>query len=202
MCPPDENEELNEEDSEWLAEVSASTPDNIVRGGVIKKGVGRPKGKLPTRPSITDEQYQQELARQLQKFVEEDALVKTCEEGSDAINSLKLIKLAMTREAAALEFQRIEGQKKGQDVSQTCRHRVNTLRHIAAIEIDIKHLTGEVMNLRSEKQQRLFRLFVTTVCSTAQGMMPAEMYDLFTNKLSTALEGWEEKAEAEILSLK
>lgn len=100
----------------------------------------------------------------------------------------------IVREAAALEFQRREVEKRGRDGAQISSRRVDALRKVADIEIKLRELEGEAWNLASEPFQRLFALWVERLSAIAHETLPPETLDIFLNRLATSLANWERDA--------
>jgi len=159
----------------------------------VKRGPGRPR-KVERAPTVSDLEYHALMAEERQKFIGSDALVKAIEEHGDALGILHLIKKEVAREAASLHFERIETEKRGRDTGQVSTRRVEALKKIADIELKIKEIDSESVNLSSERMQKVFSLWVETMREVAQEILPQETLDLFFNRFATAMDGWEERA--------
>ena len=70
------------------------------------------------------------------------------------------------------------------------------MRDIAALEMRISEMGVQTIDLHGEQMQKVFGLFVEKIRETAKDTLPKEQFDLFFNRVSTALEGWEEEADA------
>lgn len=145
--------------------------------------------------SITDDQLAQELMERRARFVETDPLVKTVNANGDAFTILREIKREIAREAASLGFERLEAERKNKDSSSASIRRIEALRRIADIELKIRELDQHSINLSSEKMQKIFAMWVETLQQIAQEVMSPEVMDLFFNRLGTAMDGWEERAQ-------
>lgn len=160
----------------------------------VKRGPGRPR-KVERAPTVSDLEYHAEMAKVRQNFIEGDGLVKTIEGQGDALSILFTIKKEIAREAASLHFERIETEKRGRDTGQVSTRRIEALKKIAEIELKIKELDSESINLSSERMQKIFAYWVEVMREAAQSIdMPPELLNLFFNRFASAMEGWEEKA--------
>lgn len=169
-------------------------PMHAAPGSNITRQAGRPR-KIERRPQQTDLDYHQQIAQEKAEFVAEDPVVKAIQSFSDSADILRRVKEEVARETAALHFQRIENEKYGRDTAQISTRRIDALSKIASIELEIKRMGADTVNLKSEKIQRVFKYIIAAFregCVTT-GMSP-EQIDLLFNTLSTSLEGWEEKA--------
>ena len=160
---------------------------------VVKRGPGRPR-KVERMPTTSDLTYHAEMAKERENFIASDALVQSIENHSDALSILHIIKKEVACEAASLHFERIETEKRGRDTSQTSSRRIEALKKIADIELKIKELDTESLDLSSEKMQKIFSLWVNTMREIAQETLPPEALDMFFNRFATAMDGWEERA--------
>lgn len=203
----DDREETGEIDTgaDPVEEVSVETPSNVHRlplhtiadskGNItVKRGRGRPK-TVTRKPDITDLEYHAEMSEEKRKFIENDPVViATSKPHHEALPMLRVIASEIAREQAALAFQRVENEKLGKDTAQVSSRRVEALTKIANIELEMKKLGTDIIDFRSEKFAKVFQMWVEAIREVAEEVMPAELVDLFFNRLSTKLEGWEDKA--------
>ncbi len=154
---------------------------------------GRPR-TVEKVPSPGDLEYHAEMSKAKAVFVDEDPVVAAARSRQDAAELLRLIKAEIAREAAALHFQRIENEKLGKDTSQQSSRRIDALTKVANIELEIKKLGADVVDLHGAKFQRVFQLWIEMLREVASETMTPEQIDLFFNRLSTLMEGWEDKA--------
>jgi hypothetical protein len=159
----------------------------------VQRQRGRPR-KVERMPTTSDLQYHAEMTAAKQEFVENDPVVKQTLRRGDPVSMLHTLKTEVAREAAALSFQRIENEKHGKDTAQISSRRIEALSKIAAIELEIKKQGGDVLDLRSEKFQRIFKFWIQTLQEVAAETLSPEMIDLLFNRLGTRLENWEEQA--------
>jgi hypothetical protein len=154
---------------------------------------GRPReiGKVPTPRDL---EYHANMSAAKAVFVDQDPVVQAARGRADAGEVLRLIKSEIAREAAALHFQRIENEKLGKDTSQQSSRRIDALTRVANIELEIKKLGADIIDLHGEKFQRVFHLWIEMLREVAAETMSPEQIDLFFNRLSTAMDGWEDKA--------
>lgn len=154
---------------------------------------GRPR-KVERMPTTSDLEYHAEMSEEKQRFIDKDPLYKAAAGNTDSSGILHLIKMQVAKEAAALEFQRIENEKYGKDTAQISTRRIDALTKIANIELEIKKIGGDILDLKGEKFQRVFKMLIESIQEVASEVLPPEQVDLLFNRLSTALEGWEERA--------
>ena len=125
-----------------------------------------------------------------------DPITKSIKNGGSPDTNIGLIKLAMAREASSLHFQRIETEKHGSDTSQISMRRVEVLDKLAKLELKALEANRDSINLSSDNMQKVFKLWIETIRELAVEILPPELFDLFFNRFSTAMEGWEERAES------
>lgn len=160
-----------------------------------KRGRGRPR-KVTSKPTTDDLLYHQQMQEAEVEFIDSDAIVSATNNRKDSPELLHLVKSRVARAAAALEFQRIEQQKYGKDTGQITSRQIAALREIAQIELKIRELGPQMLDLRSEPVQKLFGMFITKLRDSAREILPKQQFDLLFNKLETDLDGWEDEAEA------
>jgi hypothetical protein len=192
----EEIEETDEpvDDRQRTAKLITLLPVHAAGGPNITRRVGRPR-QITRKPNQTDLEYHQAMTEEKVGFIESDPVVKAIGARSDAVDMLRIIKHEVAKEAAALHFQRIENEKLGKDTAQVSTRRIDALTKIAGIELEIKKMGADVINLKSEKFQKVFGLLIghfREMCVEI-GMRP-EQIDLLFNRLSTSMEGWEENA--------
>lgn len=181
-------------------------PKTEVMGGPVDSSFNRfmpthrsrPKGAtiggVPTYPS--PDKLAEITAERRAKFIEEDHVVRVVgSEGSDALAVLQAIKLEISREAASLQFDRIEFERSRKDPTAVSSRRIDALRRIADIELKIRELDQHAINLQSEKMNRIFALWVEAMQEVATEVLEPEVMDLFFKRLAVAMEGWEERAQ-------
>ena len=162
--------------------------------GPIKRGRGRPR-KINPPPTVDDLAYHAEMARIREEFISEDPVVKSTSQRKEALEVLHNIKLQIAQEAAALNFARIEAEKYGKDAAQTSSRRITALREVANIELEIRKLGVQMLDVRSERVQKLVGYLIEVVQEAALKVLDPKEFDLFVSQLGASLEGWEERAE-------
>lgn len=216
----DDNDDDDTSDMEVLIEavISEEAPDrrsdNVIKllpvhaapntgknGLTVKRGPGRPR-KVERAATVSDLEYHAKMAEVRETFVATDAVVKAISGHADAADMLHTIKGEVAKEAAAIHFQRIENEKFGKDTAQTSSRRIEALVKIANIELEIKKLGAEMIDLKSEKMQRVFSFFVLQIKETAGDTLSPETVDLFFNRLMSKLDGWEDKCAEMVASSK
>ena len=159
----------------------------------VQRGPGRPR-KVERMPTTSDLQYHALISEEKAKFIDSDAVVQATRGAADSGQVLKLIRAEVAKEAAALHFQRIENEKYGKDTAQTSTRRIDALTKIANIELEIKKLGSDAIDLRAEKFQKVFALWIEMMREVAADTLTPEQIDLFFNRFSTKIEGWEDRA--------
>jgi len=159
----------------------------------VKRGPGRPR-KAERMPTTTDLEYHAEMTETKARFIDADPVVNATSRLTDPMDVLRVVKLEVAKETAALHFQRIENEKHGRDTSQISTRRIDALKKIADIELEMRKLGADVINVRSEKFQRIFKLWLDTIREIAEQTMTPEQINLFFNHFETAMDGWEDKA--------
>ena len=159
----------------------------------VQRGPGRPR-RVERMPTTSDLQYHALISEEKAKFIDSDAVVQATRGAADPAQVLRLIRAEVAKEAAALHFQRIENEKYGKDTAQTSTRRIDALTKIAHIELEIKKLGSDALDLRSEKFQKVFTLWIEIMREVASDTLTPEQIDLFFNRFSTKIEGWEERA--------
>lgn len=163
--------------------------------GIVKRGPGRPR-KIEKRPGRLDLEYHAKMAVERQKFVDTDPLVGLIESNpSDTLALLHRVKLDVAREAASLQFQRIECEKYGKDSSAISIKRVKALEEIAKIELKLRQVDQDSINLHSEKMQKIFAMWIEIMREVALEILPPELLAMFFNRFATEMQDWEEKAQ-------
>lgn len=165
----------------------------------LKRGPGRPR-KINPKPTPDDLAYHAEVQRQQIHFIEQDEIVKAADGRRDSIVMLQLLKQKIARSAAALEFQRVELQKYGkvQEATQVVTRQIAAIKELAAIELELTRKSDQLLDVRSEKVQKVFALFIERIREVAVATLTPQNQDLFFTRLESALNGWEDEAESRI----
>lgn len=170
-----------------------------------------PSRKLPTRAVVREIMAEQLAARRQEKLEERTAereayvanhpLVRGHEPrptGNSTVDTLNMVKHQLAREAACLEFDRADRDRRGVDTSQLSSKIVTAWKQVSTIELNIKKIGITVIDPNSEEMQRVHKMWVDVLREVMTGMVtegvfPAEVLDLFFNKFSLAMEGWEDR---------
>jgi len=201
----------DEEDADDDGEETPSPLDNVRKllpvhaaptvGGKSKGGTtlkverqrGRPR-KVERMPTTSDLEYHVAMSEEKQRFIDQDPVVVAATKGKlEANRLLKLIQTEVAKEAAALHFQRVENEKFGKDTSQTSTRRIDALTKIANIELEIRKLGPSSIDPASEEFQKIFASWIDAIRDVAADTLSPEQVDLFFNRLTQKLEGWEER---------
>ena len=176
--------------------VAAIVPIHQAVGLQPKRGPGRPK-KILSQPTVDDLAYHAEMARRQVEFVESDTIVQGAQARKDSADMLNILRERLARVHATLDFRRIEDEKRGgREAPQILSRQMAVLRELAQIELKIEERGVQTVDLRSEKMQKVFALFVKKIQDTAEATLPKPQFDLFFNRLETALDGWEDEADS------
>lgn len=176
--------------------VAAVIPMHQVPGIPAHRGRGRPK-KIETKPTPDALAYHAEMTRQQIEYVDNDAIVQATNMRKDSAEMLHLVRARLARVQASLEFRRLEDEKRGgREAAQILSRQTAVLREIAQIELKIKEMGVQMLDLHGEPMQKVFAMFVERIQRVASEVLPKAQFDLFFNRLETALEGWEEEAES------
>lgn len=163
---------------------------------VKRSNPGRPR-KVERMPQTSDLEYHAEMMIQKERHIQNDRVFQALGRRAESVEVIRITKEEIAREAAAIEFTRLEAEKRGKDVSQTHTRRIDALMKVASMELEAMKLGANVLDLRGEKMQRVFAYFVQTIRDVAAETLTPEAIDLFFNRLETALQGWEDKAAEE-----
>lgn len=162
-----------------------------------RRGHAKP---IEVQPTVEDLQYHAEIERQRAIYVEDHPLVVANQpkgsSGSSTIDTLNQVKLQIATEAATLEFNRKEYEKRGVNTSQISTRIVNCWRQVAQLQLEVQKHGVVVIDPNSEEMQRIFKMWVeilqrVTAEMVTEGTLSTESLDLFFSKFSKAMEGWE-----------
>jgi hypothetical protein len=168
-------------------------PKNEPRSGGRALGT-RPGNFGRSRPSQEDLEYYEALTADREQFLANDPVVQNATR-NDPLGMLSALKREVARETANLAYQRMLNERMGRDGSAISGRRIEALKKIADIELEMHKIGFEQIDLYSEKLQRVFQLWTEIVKDAAVATLSPEQLDLFFNRLTTAMDGWEEKAE-------
>lgn len=167
-------------------------PKNQPQSGGKALG-NRPQRIGRSRPSQDDLEYYEALAEEREQFVSGDPVVQNAS-GKDPLQLLSALKREVARETASLAYQRVVNERMGRDTSALSGRRIDALKKIADIELEMHKIGFDQLDLYSEKLQRVFQLWTEIVKDAAVATLGPEQLDLFFNRLTTAMDGWEERA--------
>lgn len=167
----------------------------------ISTPVRRPGKTGPPKKSQAEQEaeYNQAVIEQQVAFVERDDIVRAIARGEDAPKTLHLLKERIARAAASLEFIRLEQQKRGQyhkEVPQIVSRQIAALKEIANIELEIRKLGTDALDLNNPRMRLVFEFLINTFRDVAKEVLTPEQFDLVWNKLETEMTGWEDKVDS------
>jgi len=163
-------------------------------GGKAAGSRTRPPGSRFNKPTEEALKHYEELSEERQKFIKEDSVFKNAGQ-NDPMVLLSSLKAEVAREAASLHYQRVQDEKLGKDTTRISGRRIDALKKIADIEMEMRKIGFDQVDVHSEKFQRIFKLWIETMRLVAEETLPPELLDLFFNRLQSEMDGWEEKAE-------
>lgn len=164
---------------------------------MVKRRPGRPR-KVELRPTIEDLAYHAMALTARERFVADDPLVRAIEGRADTRSILNLAMRQMAEEAASLAFEEVEIQKRGRDAAQTSSRRIDALKKVAEIQLQLREMEGETLNTASEQFQRVFALWVERLTAVLQVVLEPQQVDLVMSRFAAAMAKWEEEASAAI----
>lgn len=157
-------------------------------------GVRGRAGARFNKPTAEDREQYEATREEREHALANDPVVRSAA-GRDPLALLSTLKAEVAREAAALAYQRVLNEQMGRDISQVSARRIDALKKIADIEMEMRKIGFDMVDVHGEKMQRIFKLFVEIVGEVAAATLNPEQLDLFINRLTTSMEGWEDKAE-------
>jgi hypothetical protein len=160
---------------------------------IKRRGPGRPR-KVEVRPTIDDLDYHAVIIAERHRFIAADPLVQAIERRANTRTVLAIVMQQMAEEAGSLGFESIEIQKRGRDAAQTSSRRVDALRKVAEIQVQLRELDGETLNTASEQFQRIFALWVERLSDVLQVVLEPHEVDLVMSRLAAAMANWEQEA--------
>jgi hypothetical protein len=188
---PETNQQPQPQRNQHSIQVLVVPPKGQSSGG--RAFGNRPQTLAHQRQSPEELEYYEAEAEARKQFIASDPVVKNAA-GKDPLAMLSAIKQEVAMESANLAFQREQASRRGRDTSSLSGRRIEALKKIADIELEMHKIGFESLDLHSEKIQRVFQLWIEMVREAAVETLGAEQLDLFFNRLTTAMDGWEEKA--------
>ncbi len=162
--------------------------------GDARRGRGRPP-KVEPKPTASDLQYHAAITAERSAHVAADPLVMAVA-GGDPQKVLEQTAAVLAMEAAALGHLQLEVAKRGRDFSMISSRRASILNELTKTQIKLRDLSPDLLDLRSEGFQRVFKIWIQDLVRIAQEVLPPEQFDVLTNKLENELVGWEDRVEA------
>lgn len=185
---------MSEKETPEVSEAIVTLPRDGSRFQPRSRTLSRPSTRVLEGP-VVDEQQFQALVERKTRFVENDPIMRVVDSQGDTLAVLREIKREIAREAASLNFERLDVERKGKDASSISVRRIEALRRVADIELKIREMDQHSINLSGEKMQKVYALWVEIMREIAQDVLSEEVMDLFFNRFATAMEGWEERAQ-------
>jgi hypothetical protein len=158
-------------------------------------------GSLRARPpgsrARLSQDEQDELERREEEraqFIANDPVVQNANR-KDPLSLLNALKMEVAREVAYLSYQRTLNDRLGKDSTPLVSRRIEAMKKIADIELEMRKIGVDHIDVHSEKFQKIFKFWIEMIQATAVATLGPEQSDLFFNRLTSEMEGWEEKAE-------
>ena len=144
------------------------------------------------------------------QHISEDAIMVPPEEVNDDIITLtirddelpdavlKAVLMGLSEEQQALKDLREKKAKENKDISHLCIKRGTLLKYMSETLIQRQALVGGSgeIDLKSPKFREIIKMFLGIVAATFDEVkIPSEYRDLYFQALSLKMEGWEQKAE-------
>lgn len=165
-------------------------------GGKVVPPRSRPqanRSSLGQQPSEEDQEFYDALEAERKQFIANDPVVQSAN-GRDPMVLLNALKMEVARETASLAYQRSLNEKMGKDGSPISTRRIDALKKIADIELEMRKIGVDQIDVYSEKFQRIAKLWIEMIQEAALETLGGEQANLFFNKLTSVMDGWEEKA--------
>lgn len=151
----------------------------------------------------TENREKEKRVRERTEYVTNHPLIRGHEPkttGNSTVDTLNQVKYQLIREAVSLEYTRSDRDARALDTSQISAKIISAWKQVVAVELDIKRQGVTVLDPNSEEVQRIFRIWTDTmrlvmVEMVKEESLSVESMDLFFNKFSGAMDGWEGRLE-------
>jgi len=150
-------------------------------------------------PSKTDRDYAKKRVAAQEDFLQKSKLISAGKSG-DSAAALGVIVQDMSRAVELLDFRRMELEGLGADTTSIILKRSELLKQLASVLADIRKMRVDRIDVRSPQMVLIFKHFVNTVVDVAAEVLPSEYNDIFIQKMTSALQGWEDTVEATLES--
>lgn len=172
-------------------------PLYAVSDGAAQRGRGRPH-KVEKRPEKDDLIYHQQISRQRAEAIDVDRVVRAVRDGKAPEEILGVVAEELAKEAAILDFDRQEAQKRGRDTSQICSRRATLLAKLTELQRQLAQFRGELLDPWSPQFQKAVGVLVEDVLGAARGTLEGAQLDTFLNRLEVVFADFEERVEAAV----
>jgi len=153
---------------------------------------------IVNRP-ITPPQVLEEAVVVPAQEVESDVVVQAVEREDPADSVLRAVLYGLAEEQSSLRELRRKKSQDGKDFSHISIKRGTLLKYMSETLLQKQALAGNApvdLDLRGQKFREVFRMFLQTIADTFDEVhIPSEFREMFFQKLTTNLEGWEDRAE-------
>lgn len=144
-----------------------------------------------------DFDYFSRSKQQRDRHVDQDSLVKEAgNEDNNPVGVLRKVQVQIAREAASLEYDKNEAILRGLDSTKYTVKRVECLKKIVDVELQIQQLNKLDTNVSLENMQAIFKIWIERLQVVASDVLTEEQSKMFFNRFSTAMEGWEQEAQS------
>lgn len=151
-------------------------------------------GRSAIRGTVAESEYLAAEAKEREDFIANDPVVQAAQ-NADSLAILSALKREVAKETASLAYQRQLNERVGRDSAPLSTRRIDALKKIADIELEMRKIGFDTINVRSEKFQRIVALWVETMREVAAAVLTPELLDLFYNRLTTEMQDWESKVD-------
>ena len=166
------------------------------RLGVIR-GRGR-RPRIEPAPTLVENDYLAAINVEREEHVAGDPVANLFDRPGQAAEASEVVHrlvLALVREAAALGFDRIQGERVGRNMEQTSSRRVDALARAANLLIDAKRLGLLAFDPRGQAMQRVEALWMATVREAVDVCLSPQVAAEFMARLTAAMENWQGKLD-------
>lgn len=168
----------------------------LVRIGATSRKRGRPK-KLKLLPA--DKEIEAAMALKERALIQ-DPLLKILKENPNSLDVLDVLMGEMAKEAASLNFDRTEAERKGQSTVQYSSRKVTSLKYLSEVFFKKREAAiNQDFDFKSKRFQRLMEWILIKVVrkSANEAKLPKEQVNILFDNIAKIFE--DERWEDELL---
>jgi hypothetical protein len=187
-----DNKDSTTEQSEGT---STDAAHNLVpfNASARRRGPGRPR-KIDVPSTSSELEYNEAFVEQMIEHREADEILRQCKPYGNSLEVLRQVRDVIVQMQSDMEFKRIKDERQGKDTTQLYARRLDALSKIANLELEIRKIGSDTIDLKDPKFQKVFTLWIDTIRKVVTELSPPEYVDLFFNRLMTEMDGWEDRA--------